>query len=69
MSLGIFFAETNGKQNMGNARSNPYKGSLPTGASEDRNGQIKWAAIKRSITALDRALGDRDAKEEARLAI
>ena len=41
--------ETNGKQNMGNARSNTYKGSLQTGVSEDRNGQIKWAAIKRSI--------------------
>src|SRR5436309_9170676 len=28
ISLGIFFAETNGRQNMGNARSNKYKGSL-----------------------------------------
>src|ERR1700692_907185 len=26
ISLGIFFAETNGKQNVGNARSNKYKG-------------------------------------------
>jgi hypothetical protein len=67
ISLGIFFAETNGKQNMGNARSNTYKGSLQTGISEDRNGQIKWAAIKRSIIALDPALGDRDAREESRI--
>jgi hypothetical protein len=67
ISLGIFFAETNGKQNMGNARSNTYKGSLQTGVSEDRNGQIKWAAIKRSIIALDPALGDRDAREEMRI--
>jgi len=27
ISLGLFFAETNGKQNIGNARSNTYKGS------------------------------------------
>ena len=26
ISLGIFFAETNGNQNIGNARSNKYKG-------------------------------------------
>ena len=31
ISLGIFFAETNGNQNIGNARSNNYKGSLQTG--------------------------------------
>jgi hypothetical protein len=67
ISLGIFFAETNGKQNMGNARSNTYKGSLQTGVSEDRNGQIKWAAIKQLVIALDPALGDRDAREEARI--
>ena len=52
---------------MGNARSNTYKGSLQTGVSEDRNGQIKWAAIKQSIIALDPALGDRDAREESRI--
>jgi hypothetical protein len=52
---------------MGNARSNTYKGSLQTGVSEDRDGQIKWAAIKRSIIALDPALGDRDAREEMRI--
>ena len=67
VSLGIFFAETNGKQNIGNARSNTYKGSLQTGTSEDRNGQRKWAAIKKSIAAVDPALGARDASEEARV--
>ncbi|MHC2330757.1 hypothetical protein [Bradyrhizobium sp. USDA 4454] len=66
ISLGLFFAETNGKQNVGNARSNTYKGSLQTGPSEDRNGRNKWAAIKASIAALDPALGRRDDKEEAR---
>src|SRR5689334_19263438 len=49
ISLGLFFAETDGKQNIGNARSNSYKGSLQTGPSEDRIGQRKWAAIKTSI--------------------
>ena len=66
LGLGIFFAETDGKQNIGNARSNKYKGSLQTGVSEDRNGQRKWAAIKERITAIDPALGMRDDKEEAR---
>ena len=66
ISLGIFFAETNGNQNMGNARSNRYKGSLQTGVSEDQNGQKKWAAVKTSITAFDPALSARDDKEEAR---
>jgi hypothetical protein len=65
-SLGIFFAETNGIQNMGNARSNKYKGSLQTGVSEDENGQKRWATIKRSIAAFDPALIARDEKEEAR---
>ena len=67
ISLGLFFAETNGKQNVGNARSNKYKGSLQTGPSEDRKGQKKWAAIKKSITAFDPALVARDEKEEARV--
>jgi hypothetical protein len=67
ISLGIFFAETNGNQNMGNARSNTYKGSLQTGVSEDQNGQKKWAAIKKSIAAFDPALSARDDKEEARV--
>ena len=67
ISLGLFFAETNGNQNIGNARSNRYKGSLQTGVSEDRNGQEKWAAIRKSIAAFDPALSARDDKEEARV--
>ncbi len=67
ISLGLFFAETNGKQNIGNARSNTFKGSLQTGAFEDRNGQRKWTAIKKSINAFDPALSARDAQEEARV--
>src|ERR1700688_308849 len=67
ISLGLFFAETNGNQNAGNARSNRYKGSLQTGPSEDQNGRKKWAAIKQSIAAVDPALGLRDDKEEARV--
>jgi hypothetical protein len=67
ISLGLFFAETNGKQNVGNARSNKYKGSLQTGVSEDQNGRKKWAAIKKSIAATDPALSARDDMEEARV--
>jgi hypothetical protein len=67
ISLGIFFAETNGNQNMGNARSNTYKGSFQSGVSEDQNGQRRWTAIKRSIAAIDPALVARDDKEEARV--
>src|SRR5207342_3429103 len=67
ISLGLFFAETNGNQNIGNARSNKYKGSLQTGVSEDQNGQRKWASIKSSIATLDPALSARDDKEEARI--
>jgi hypothetical protein len=66
ISLGMFFAETNGNQNIGNARSNRYKGSFQTGESEDRNGQSKWAAIRTQIRALDPALAARDDKEQAR---
>lgn len=65
ISLGLFFAETNGKQNVGNARSNTYKGSLQTSPIEDRSGQKKWAAFKTSITSP--ALIARDAREEARI--
>ena len=65
--MGIFFAETNGNQNIGNARSNTYKGSFQSGASEDQNGQRRWAAIKKSIAAFDPALVARDDKEEARV--
>ena len=67
ISLGLFFAETNGKQNAGNARSNTYKGSLQTGPSEDQNGRKKWAALKKSIAAFDPALIARDDREEARV--
>jgi hypothetical protein len=67
ISLGLFFAETNGKQNVGNARSNTYKGSLQTGPSEDRNGRNKWQALKPSIAAANPALSARDDKEEARV--
>jgi hypothetical protein len=67
ISLGLFFAETNGNQNIGNARSNTYKGSLQTGVTEDQNGRRKWAAIKTSIGAYDPALIARDDKEEARV--
>jgi hypothetical protein len=66
ISLGVFFAETTGRQNAGNARSNEYKGSFQTGVSEDQNGQKRWAAIKKSIAAFDPALIARDDKEEAR---
>jgi hypothetical protein len=67
ISLAVFFAETDGNQNIGNARSNSYKGSFQTGVSEDNNGQKKWAAIKKSISALDPRLNARDDKEEARV--
>jgi hypothetical protein len=67
ISLGIFFAETNGKQNIGNARSDTYKGSLQTGVPEDRNGQRRWARIKNAIAAFDPVLVARDDKEEARI--
>jgi hypothetical protein len=66
IGLGIFFAETNGRQNVGNARSNTYKGSLQTGLAEDRRGQRKWAAIRPAIASFDPALIARDAAEEAR---
>jgi hypothetical protein len=66
ISLGLFFAETNGNQNIGNARSNTYKGSLQTGISEDQIGHRKWTAIKKSIAAFDPALIARDREEERR---
>jgi len=67
ISLGLFFAETNGNQNAGNARSNRYKGSLQTGPSEDQIGQKKWTAIRKSVAASDPALSRRDEMEEARI--
>lgn len=65
ISVGLFFAETDGRQNIGNARSNTYKGSLQTGPAEDRAGQTKWAAIKKSITSP--GVIARDQREEARV--
>jgi hypothetical protein len=67
VSLGMFFAETNGLQNIGNARSNRYKGSLQTGVEEDRNGAKKWAAIREKVRALDPAAIARDDREQARI--
>lgn len=67
ISLGVFFAETNGNQNIGNARSNTYKGSLQTGVTEDASGRRAWAALKSRIAALDPALAARDNKETARV--
>jgi hypothetical protein len=66
ISLGLFFAETNGYQNVGNGRSNTYKGSFQTGPSEDQNGRKKWAEIKPAVAAFDPALNLRDDNEEAR---
>ncbi|MDA9422014.1 MULTISPECIES: hypothetical protein [Bradyrhizobium] len=66
ISLGLFFAETNGKQNVRNGRSNTYMGSFQTGPSEDRNGHRKWQAIKDEIATIDPHLSARDDKEEAR---
>jgi hypothetical protein len=62
----MFFAETNGQQNVGNARSNKYKGSFQTGPSEDQNGRKRWAAIKPAIATVAPAVNGRDDKEEAR---
>ena len=66
ISLGLFFAETNGNQTIGNARSNKYKGSLQAGPSEDLIGRRKWAAIKPSIASLDPGVNLRDDKEVSR---
>ncbi|MCA1509980.1 hypothetical protein I6F21_01630 [Bradyrhizobium sp. NBAIM03] len=66
ISLGLFFAETNGKQNVRNARSNTYMGSFQTGPSEDRNGRRKWEKIKADVAAIDPHLSARNDREEAR---
>ncbi len=68
ISLGLFYAETSGTQNAGNARSNSYKGSFQTSPSEDRNGRRKWEAVRPSIAAFDPQLIARDDKEERRAA-
>jgi hypothetical protein len=67
ISLGLFFAETNGNQNIGNARSNTYKGSLQTGVAEDARGRRAWAALRPRIAALDPTVAVRDDKEAARV--
>jgi len=67
ISLAVFFAETGGNQNIGNARSQSYKGSFQTGVAEDKIGQKKWAAIKKRVAALDPALNARDDREQARV--
>ena len=67
ISLGIFFAETNGNQNIGNARSNTYKGSMQTGVAEDRKGRAAWAALRPRIAARDPAIIARDDTETARV--
>jgi len=67
ISLGLFFAETNGNQNIGNARSDKYKGSLQTGVAEDLKGRTAWAALRPRIAALDPALAARDETETARV--
>jgi hypothetical protein len=67
IALGIFYAETNGSQNVGNGRSNTYKGSFQTGPSEDLNGRRKWEAIKPQVAAIDPEVAARDAREEARV--
>jgi hypothetical protein len=67
ISLGLFFAETNGNQNIGNARSNKYKGSMQAGVAEDANGRRAWAALLPRIAALDPAVAARDDKETARV--
>jgi hypothetical protein len=67
ISLGLFLAETNGLQNIGNARSDKYKGSFQTGVAEDKKGRAAWAALLPKVAALDPALAARDAKETARI--
>jgi hypothetical protein len=66
IALALFYAETNGRQNIGNARSKTYMGSLQTGPSENAKGRKKWAAIKDKVRKIDPQLAARDDKEEAR---
>jgi hypothetical protein len=68
LSLALYFAETGGNQNIGNARSNKYKGSLQTGVAEDRSGRKKWMRLRERVAALDPELAARDEREEARAA-
>lgn len=67
IALGIFFAETNGDQNIRNMRSNRYMGSWQTGVAEDRKGRRAWAALRPRVAAVDPAVAARDARETARV--
>lgn len=67
IGLALFFAETNGNQNIGNARSNTYMGSFQTGVEEDRKGRLGWAALLPKVAALEPTVAARDAKETARV--
>jgi hypothetical protein len=67
ISLGLFLAETNGNQNIGNARSEKYKGSFQTGVAEDRRGRARWAALLPKVKAVEPKLALRDARETARV--
>jgi hypothetical protein len=69
IGLGLFFAETNGNQNIGNARSDKYKGSLQTGVAEDRKGREAWAALLPKVAGLEPAVAARDARETARVGV
>ncbi len=67
IALGIFFGETNGNQNIQNARSDKYKGSMQAGVAEDANGRRKWAALLPRIAEVAPAVAKRDAEETARV--
>ena len=69
IGLGLFFAETNGNQNMGNARSNTYKGEVykpvhPRIKMAERNGQQSETSISAFDPASERS---RRQGEEARV--
>jgi hypothetical protein len=67
IALGVFIAETNGLQNISNARSDKYKGSMQAGVAEDAGGRRAWAALLPKVAALDPAVAARDAAETARV--
>ncbi len=67
IALGIFFGETNGSQNIQNARSDKYKGSMQAGVAEDANGRRAWAALSPRIASVAPAVANRDAIETARI--
>src|SRR5262245_17005542 len=65
ISLGLFFAETDGKQSIRNSPANTDKASLQTGPSERRTAQRKGAETRKSTQSP--GLIARDEREEARL--